>query len=756
MSKIEKFETQWGGKTLSIEVGKLAGQANGSCVARYGDTVALATAVMSDNIREGIDFFPLLVDYEERFYAAGKIKSSRFMKREGRPTDESILTARLIDRSIRPLFDDRMRNEVQIITTVLSVDGENDSDIVALIAVSCALAISDIPWEGPIGGLRVGIVPSETPTNTGLPGEFALNPTFAAREKSLIDLVIAGTSEKIDMIEASAQEIPEAIMLQAIEFGRKHLAEPIKLIKEIQEKIGKPKRIVEEAPASDEEVKEKEEKQMILEKTNEFVASKIEEMLFSNPKATKQERYEAIELLQEAVDAHLKELQIGKDKRKIGTGAVYELIEEAVSKKILTEGKRVDGRSLKEIRPLSVEVGLVPRTHGSSLFSRGETQVLSTITLGAPSEEQHVEGMEVSGKKRYFHHYNFPPYSVGETGPMRGPGRREIGHGALAERAISALLPSKEDFPYTIRAVSEVLSSNGSSSMASTCASSLALMDAGVPIIRTVAGLAMGLASDKEGNYKIFTDLQDLEDSKGGMDFKIAGTKTGITAIQMDTKTKGLTMEMIKETLLQAREGRAQIIDKMEEVIPRSRAELSPYAPRLTTFMINPEKIRDVVGPGGKMINEIIAQTGVTIDIEDSGQVTICSASAESLNKAVEWVKNLTREVQVGEIFQGKVTRILDFGAFVEVLPKQEGLVHISELAPYRVDKVTDIVKIGDIIPVKVIEIDQIGRINLSLKQAQGFPPSEKPPRPVRTGGGESRERPQRRRPLDGRRRPRR
>jgi len=724
---IEKFETQWGGKTLSIEVGRLAGQANGSCTAQYGDTVVLATAVMSDNIREGIDFFPLIVDYEERYYAAGKIKSSRFMKREGRPSDESILSGRLIDRSIRPLFDDSIRNEVQVITTVLSVDGENDSDVVAFVAASAALSISDIPWKGPICGIRIGLIPSETPTNTALSGEFVINPTFAAREKNALDLIVAGTQEKVLMVEAGANEVPEEIILKAIEFAKKHLAEPIKLIKEAQKKVGKTKRPIEETPASDEETKEKEEKQMILEETRKLVSSKVEEMLFGNPRATKSERGEAIELLEEAVDAHLQGKNIGKDKRKIGKNSVYGIVEEMISEKIIKEGKRIDNRKLTEIRPLNVDVGIVPRTHGSSLFSRGQTQVLSSVTLGAPSEEQSIEGMEFTGKKRYFHHYNFPPYSVGETGPMRGPGRREIGHGALAERALIAVLPEKEKFAYTIRVVSEVLSSNGSSSMASTCASSLALMDAGVPIKRTVAGIAMGLASDKNGDFKILTDLQDLEDAKGGMDFKIAGTKVGITAIQMDTKTEGLTSEMIEKTFYQAKDALLELIEKMEATIPAPRADLSPYAPRLISFMINPEKIRNVIGPGGKVINEIIAQTGVTIDIEDSGLVNICSVKKESLDKAVEWVKSLTHEVAVGEIFQGKVVRIMDFGAFVEILPGQDGMVHISELAPQRVEKVEDVVNIGDIIPVKVIEIDSLGRINLSLKQAQGHPPS--PPR---------------------------
>ncbi len=702
---VQNFDLEWGGKKLTIQIGKFAGQTNGSCTVQYGDTVVLATAVMAKTVREGIDFFPLMVDYEEKLYAAGKIKSSRFIKREGRPTDEAILTGRLIDRSIRPLFDDRIRNDVQVIIDVLSWDQENDPDIPALIAVSVALSISDIPWQGPIAGVRIGQIN----------GEWVINPTYGAREKSVLDLVIAGTPEKICMIEAGGQEIPEPIFLEAIKFGQKHLKSAINLIKEIQKKFGKTKISVIEGETAE----ELEEKENLKKKVKNFLREKLSLCLFDTKKETKASRRETLEKLSNELDEYLKNEGIGKEKRKNVLNYFYGCVEEEVSQAILEKNLRVDCRALDEIRPLSCEVGLLPRTHGSGYFTRGDTRVLSTVTLGSPSDEQVLDGMEITGKKKFFHHYNFPPFSVGEVGSLRGPGRREIGHGALAERAIQPLLPKTEDFPYTIRVVSEVLSSNGSSSMASVCASSLALMDAGVPIREAVAGIAMGLASDEKGNYKILTDLQDLEDSKGGMDFKIAGTKTGITAIQMDTKTSGLTLEMIEKTLEQGKKARLEILKVMEATIPAPRPKLSPYAPRIITFKIEPEKIRDVIGPGGKIINEIIDHTGVTIDIENDGTIMVCSTNETTLEKAVAWIKSLVQDAEVGEIFQGRVTRILDFGAFVEIYPHKEGLVHISELAPYRVRRVQDVVKVGDIITVKVIKIDEQGRINLSLKQAK-------------------------------------
>jgi polyribonucleotide nucleotidyltransferase len=700
---IETFEIEWGGKNLTIATGKFAGQANGSCTVQYGDTVILATATMSKEPREDIDFFPLVVDYEEKLYAAGKIKSSRFIKREGRPTDEAILTGRLIDRAIRPFFDDRIRNDVQVIVDVFSWDQENDPDIPALIGASVALHTSDIPWEGPIAAIRIGQIN----------GEWVINPTYQAREKSDLDLVIAGTPERVCMIEAGASEVPEATILEAIKFGQKHLKKVISLIEEIRNKIGKPKIII---PISEAEIEEKEQ---LKNKIKEFLREKLAQCLFDTKKETKASRKEILNKLLKETDEFLKNEGIGRERRKAAEKLFYSCVEEEVSQAILEKNLRTDCRALDEIRPLKAEVGLLPRTHGSAYFQRGDTHVLSTVTLGSPADEQVMDGMEITGKKRFMHHYNFPPFSVGEVGALRGPGRREIGHGALVERALLPVLPKTEDFPYTIRVVSEVLSSNGSSSMASTCSSSLALMDAGVPIKEPVAGIAMGLASDEKGNYKVLTDLQDLEDSKGGMDFKIAGTKAGITAIQMDTKTKGLTLEIIEKTLIQGREARNKILEVMRQVIAAPRPQLSPYAPRITTFKIDPEKIKDVIGPGGRVINEIIDHTGVTIDIENDGTVTVCSANSEALNKAAAWIKNLVQDAEVGEIFQGRVTRIVDFGAFVEIFPHKEGLVHISELAPYRVRRVQDVVKIGDIIPVKVIKIDEQGRINLSLKQAK-------------------------------------
>jgi len=701
---VKKFELDWGGKNLIIETGKFAGQANGSCTVRYGDTLVLATAVMSGNQREGIDYFPLMVEYEEKLYAAGKIKGSRFIKREGRPTDEAILTSRLVDRAIRPFFDDRMRNDIQVVASTLSWDQENDSDIPALIGASVALSISDIPWNGPIAAVRVGQVN----------GEWVLNPTYEARSKSTIDIVVAGTEEKVCMLEAGASEVLETDVLEGIKFGQKHLKKVIELIENIREEIGKTKiSIVEEDPEAASE------KEGLKNKVKEFVHKELAAKFFDSKKENKASRQEVLNKLENDLGEYLKTEGIGKDKRKDAMGFFYVCIEEEVSRAILERDARVDGRALTEIRPLASEIALLPRTHGSGYFTRGDTHVLSAVTLGSPAEEQTLDGMEVSGKKRFMHHYNFPPFSVGEASPMRGPGRREIGHGALAERALLPVLPKTEIFPYTIRVVSEVLSSNGSSSMASTCASTLALMDAGVPIKSPVAGIAMGLASDEKGDFKILTDLQDLEDSKGGMDFKIAGTRTGVTAIQMDTKTLGLTMEIVEKTLTQGREARMEILDVIENAIAAPRPELSQYAPRIITFKINPDRIRDVIGPGGKIINEIIDATGVSIDIENDGTVVVCSSQPPALEKAVAWVKSLTQEAEVGEIYQGPVTRILDFGAFVEIFPHKDGLVHISELAPYRVDKVTDIVKIGDVVRVKVIKVDEQGRVDLSIKRLQ-------------------------------------
>jgi len=711
----QKFETQWGGKTLSIEVGKLAQQTNGSCVVRYGDTVILATSALAEKSRDAVDFFPLSVEYEEKLYAVGKIKSSRFIKREGRPTDEAVMTGRMIDRSIRPLFPEGVRHDVQVVVECLSADMENDTDILALVGASCALAISDIPWAeevGHIAGIRVGRIG----------GEWVINPTFDARSKSDLEVIVAGTHEKALMIEAAAKEVPEADMYQAIVFGQKHIKVVTDLIAQVVAAVGKPKKVASslKGSLSRETPEERAAREAIVAKAEAFLAPRIEAVLFDKPHASKVERRHIERQLTADLDAHLAAEGLDADARAHGTDIVYDYIEAAVSRFILKTGRRVDGRSLTEVRNLSAEVALLPRTHGTGLFLRGETQVLSIVTLGAPSDAQVLDGMEEVGKKRYMHHYNFPPFSVGETGRFGGGGRREIGHGGLAERALLPVLPSKEEFPYVVRVVSEVLSSNGSSSQASICGSTLALMDAGVPIKRPVAGIAMGLASDATtGEYKILTDLQDLEDGHGGMDFKIGGTSVGITTIQLDTKTKGLSQKLIEETLVQGRDARMKVLEVMATAIAAPRKELSPYAPRIETININPELIRNVIGPGGKIINEIIEKTGVTMDVENDGTITICSANKSKLDEAVQWVKALTREVAVGELFkEAKIVRIMDFGAFAELVSGKDGLIHISELAPWRVGKVGDIVKVGDVVPVKVIEIDELGRVNLSLKAA--------------------------------------
>lgn len=715
---VQKFETQWGGKTLSVEIGKLAQQANGSCVVSYGETVVLATAVMSNETRDGIDFFPLSVEFDEKLYAAGIIKGSRFIKREGRPSDEAILTGRLIDRSIRPLFNESLRNEVQVIVSPISFDEENDPDVIGTIAASIALAISDIPWGGPLAAVRVGRIQSETDATKF---EWVLNPTYTARTKSDLDLIVCGTPNHVTMIEAAAHEVAEDMVEEAILFGEKHFKEVLSLINTIVAQVGLPKRTITKKPSAladsilDEEAH-------AFEIARTWMQKEAPSLMFATPLFTKAQRAGVMNAIKDALSLHLDTTQLSNDVKKIVLTQFKYLAGELVTEEILRTGRRVDGRGIEEIRPLYAEVALLPRTHGTGLFMRGETQVMSVATLGSPGDAQLLEGIEGESKKRYMHHYNFPPYSVGEAKPLRGPGRREIGHGALAERAIEPMLPSKEEFPYTIRVVSEVMGSNGSSSMASTCGSSLALMDAGVPLKKTVAGIAMGLASNEKGDWKVITDLQDLEDGHGGMDFKIAGTRDGITAIQMDTKTLGLSDDIIKQTLVQAKRARAQVIETMEKIIARPRAELSPYAPRIEILKINPELIRVVIGPGGKMINEIIDKTGVSIDIEQDGTVFIASSKAEGMQRAVEWVKALTHEIAAGEVFDGKVSRIMDFGAFVEFLPGKEGLVHISELDWKRTAKVTDVVNIGDTVKVVVKEIDDQGRINLSMKMLKPKP----------------------------------
>ncbi len=709
------FEHELGGKKFKVEVGKLAQQAHGSCTVQYGDTVVLATVVQGAAPREGVDYFPLTVDFEERLYAAGKIKGSRFIKREGRPADEAILTSRAIDRSVRPLFKGTERKDVQLTVTVLSWDKENDADIPGLLSASLALAISPIPWGGPVAAVRVGRVG----------GEWVLNPSYEARGKSDLDVFVVGTKDDVVMLEVAGNQVAEDVVAEAIMFGHKHLAKFFHFIEQVISACGQAKQV---EPAPDAEAAAVITK--VRSKVEQYLSGKFEPLFAARDKHT---YYRLLDEIEQGLDEQLKvDNDVSKEARSEGVKLVEEYLDAAARQLVLDKGVRVDGRKIDELRKISCEVGVLPRTHGSAIFNRGETQVLSVVTLGSPGMEQTLDGMEEEGKKRYMHHYNFPGYSVGEAKPVRSPGRREIGHGALAEKALVPVVPQdKEKFPYTIRVVSEVLSSNGSSSQASACASSLALMDAGVPVSAAVAGIAMGLITDPKNkqHYAILTDIQGIEDHSGDMDFKVTGTRTGVTAVQLDIKLGGIQLEVVQKTLQQAHTARLQILDAMDAALASPRPELSQYAPRIVSFHIPVDKIRDVIGPGGKIINEIIDATGVTIDIEDDGLVMVTSVSAEASTRAVDWIKSLTRQVAVGEVFDGKVTRLMNFGAFVEVLPRQEGMVHISELAWHRVPSVEDVVKVGDAVKVKVIEIDEMGRINLSMKQLQeppvGFDPAQ-------------------------------
>jgi len=706
----KKFETEIGGRKLIIEIGKLAGQAHGSCTVQYGDTVALATAVINPEIDEESDFLPLTVDYEERLYAAGKIKGSRFIKREGRPSDEAVLTSRMVDRSIRPFFDQKVRQQVQVVLMVLSIDQENDPDMVSLIAASCALGISPIPWKGPVAGVRVGMIE----------GKWVLNPTCQALEKSDFDLTVVGNQELVSMIEFGGKEIKEETIADGIEFGHKHIKKIISFLESIQKEVGEEKIEIEYGEPTEEEQKELDHIKGIV---TDFVEKNREKIFSQAPKA---EQNKELELIKEELEEILKaDNKVTKEGRAKGLKMVSGIVDEEACRLIMEENKRPDGRQPDEIRPLSCEVGFLPRTHGSGLFNRGETQVLSIVTLGAPGDEQLIEGMEVSGKKRYMHHYNFPGFSVGEVRRIGSPGRREIGHGALAEKAVMPVLPDKESFPYTIRVVSEVLSSNGSTSQASVCGSSLALMDAGVPITKPVAGISIGLMAKEDfSDYKILTDIQGAEDHIGGMDFKVAGTKDGITAMQVDVKTHGLNYEIIRAALQKAKVAREKILDVMTQVLPAPRPELSQYAPRVVTLRINPEKIRDLIGTGGKVINKIIDETGVAIDIEDDGLVMVTAENGDKLDEALEWIKGITHELQPGEVYEGKVTQIMtdrnthrEIGALVELLPGQDGMVHISQIAYEHVERVSDKLKVGDKVKVKVMNVDnERGRVELSMK----------------------------------------
>ncbi|MDF2985903.1 MAG: polyribonucleotide nucleotidyltransferase [Eubacterium sp.] len=689
------FSMELAGRTLTVETGKLAQLANGAALIRYGDTVIMSSATASASPRDGIDFFPLSVDYEERLYSVGKIPGG-FIKREGKPSEKAILTSRVIDRPIRPLFPKDLRNDVAVVNTVMSVEQDNSPEIAAMIGASVAISISDIPFNGPIGGVVLGLIDNEV----------IINPNEEQRSKSKMYVTLAGTKEKITMIEAGADIVPDDIMLEAIKKGHEEIKKICDFINDIVKEIGKPKFTYQsaEVPAD------------LFAAVKAFGYETMREAVLATDK---QVRDEKVTKLTEETQAALAE-QFPEMQSKINE-AIYKLEKKVVREYILKEGKRVDGRRLDEIRALSAEVGLLPRTHGSGLFQRGQTQVLTTITLGAMGDVQMLDGIDTEETKRYMHHYNFPGYSVGEAKTSRGPGRREIGHGALAERSLVPVIPSENEFPYAFRLVSEVLMSNGSTSQGSVCGSTLALMDAGVPIKAPVAGISAGLVIDEENpdNFITFMDIQGIEDFFGDMDFKVAGTTEGITAIQMDIKVDGLNYEIIRQAFELTKKGRIQIInDVILKAIPAPRKELSTYAPKIITTNIDPEKIRDVIGPGGKMINKIIAETGVKIDIEEDGRVYILTPDADAAQKALKIIHGIAKEIEPGEIYMGKVVRITTFGAFVEILPGKDGLVHISKLDKKRVDKVEDVVSIGDEILVKVTEIDKQGRINLSRKDA--------------------------------------
>ena len=689
----DTFTMELGHRTLTLEFGELAKQANGSVLVRYGDTVVLVTATMAKQPRPDIDFFPLIVDYEEKMYSVGKIPGG-WGRREGRPGEEAILAARMIDRPLRPLFPEGFRNDVQVVAAVLSVDQNNSPSIAAMIGASAALTVSDIPFEGPIGGVKVGRVD----------GKFVINPTSAEEAKSDLDLVVAGTADAIMMVEAGANEVDEEIMLQAIMFGHEEVKKICALQEEIRAKIGKPKV----------EVELFQPEETLVQWITDFASDKLKEALYNQNKLEREQDVSDVRtLIHETYQQ-----QFGEEKHLENEKAIDAIIDDltkTIVRTMIINGIRPDGRKTDQIRPISVKVGNLPRTHGSGLFTRGQTQVLTVCTLGLKSDEQLLDNLTDEDRKRYIHHYNFPPFSVGEVRSIRSPGRREIGHGALAERALLPMIPSEEEFPYTIRLVSEVLESNGSSSQASVCGSTLALMDAGVPIKRPVAGIAMGLVK-YEDQIAILTDIQGLEDALGDMDFKVAGTSQGITALQMDIKVSGVSEDILRNALAQAREGRLFILDKMLEVIAQPREELSPYAPRIITTEIPVDRIRDVIGPGGKTIRKIIEETNVAIDIDDDGRVYIASTADGDGEKALRMIESYTKDVEVGASYLGVVKRIMKFGAFVEILPGKEGLVHISQLANERVNRVEDVLNVGDEVLVKVTDIDRQGRINLSRK----------------------------------------
>jgi polyribonucleotide nucleotidyltransferase len=714
------------GRRLSIETGRVAEQANGAVVLRQGDSVVLSTAVMSKEPRVGVDFFPLTCDYEEKLYAVGKIPGA-FMRREGRPSETAILASRLTDRPLRPLFPDGFRLDIQVVSTVLSADQENDPTILSINGASTALVISDIPWAGPVGAVKMGFID----------GQLVVNPPTSRMEESELDLTVAGTMDAILMVEAGAKGVTEQTVVEALAMAHEAIKQLCAAQNELREQIGKAK--LEYTPPTYPE--------QIVEVVSEYLALRLDQAAFGPDKAAREAstdelRKKTVAELGDRFPEHVDILGKLFDKK----------LKDRVRERIVDEGVRIDGRGLKDVREITVEVGVLPRTHGSGLFTRGQTQALTIATLGSMSDKQKIDGLGLEEFKRYMHHYNFPPFSVGEARPLRGPGRREIGHGALAERALLAVIPTVDEWPYTMRLVSEILSSNGSTSMASVCGSTLALMDAGVPIKAPVAGIAMGLVT-REGKFAVLTDIQGVEDNLGDMDFKVAGTKDGITALQMDIKIKGLPHEILAQALEQAREARLFVLGKMLAVLPQPRTELSAYAPRITTIHINPDKIRDIIGPGGKMIRKITEETGAQIDVEDDGRVFIAAVDQEGGQRAIDWIKGLTDEVEVGRIYKGKVVRIMPFGAFVEVIPNQDGLVHISKLTDHRVERVEEVCNVGDEIVVKAVEIDSQGRLNLSRQAAieeltaKGLPIEEhidkeamavalaSPPPPPREGG---------------------
>ena len=694
----KSYETELAGRKLIIETGKLAGLANGNVVVKYGDTVVMVNVTASKEPKDGIDFFPLSVDYEEKLYSVGKIPGS-YTKREGKPSDKAILTSRAIDRPLRPLFPKDFRNDVVVVATVLCVEQDNSPEVAAMIGASAALSISDIPFGGPTAAVNVGLVD----------GEIIINPTEDQREKSDLTLTVAGTAEKVAMIEAGANEVPEDVMLEAIKKGHEEIKKICKFIQEIKEEIGKPKF----------EYKSFTVEHDLYEYIEVNFTEKMKQAVQAIEKEERDEKVSALsEEIEKAIAEKMGEEVIEERAQEIGE-AIYKLEKKCVRDMIFYEHKRVDGRAIDEIRPLSCEVGVLPRTHGSAIFTRGQTQVLSVATLGMMSEEQELDGIDTEKSKRYMHQYNFPAYSVGEARASRGPGRREIGHGALAEKALVPVLPSKEEFPYAIRVVSEVLSSNGSTSQASICGSTLSLMDAGVPIKRPVAGISTGLVTNPENpdDYVMLTDIQGLEDFFGDMDFKVGGTEKGITAIQVDIKVDGLSYKIIEEAFARTKKARQYILDEiMKPQIAEPREEISQYAPHIVTTQIKVEKIKDVIGKGGETINKIIDETGVKIDIEDDGQVFIYSSDQEKAYQALDMIENIVREIEVGQIYYGTVSRTTSFGAFVDIGGGKEGLVHISKIAKERVNKVEDYVKVGDKVPVKVIGIDDQGKINLTMK----------------------------------------